>query len=82
MMDTNELSQLLSDKENELRQALGSQEVVDNEIMEIDLRMLELRKKKKILEQAQSKARHNVKLLEIDIRKINRDFWKKPQTGL
>jgi hypothetical protein len=81
-MDTNDTSQLLSDKENELRQALGSQEVVDNEIMEIDLRMLELRKKKKILEQAQSKARHNVKLLDIDIRKINRDFWKKPQTGL
>jgi len=80
-MDTNELSQLISDKEKELQVLLKHQERVDDEEIILSKQILELRMKKKDIEQAQSKARHCVRLLQLEIKNLTGKFWLSKQQG-
>ena len=80
-MDTNEISQLISDKEKELGTLLKHQERVDDEEIAISKQILMLRMKKKDVEQAQSKARHCVRLLQLDIKNLTNQFWTTKNQG-
>ena len=80
-MDTNEISQLIADKEKELQQALHNQEIVDNEEISLSKQILELRIKKKDVEQAQSKARHIARMLQLEIKNLTNKFWQMKQSG-
>jgi len=80
-MDTNEISQLISDKEKELESLLKHQERVDDEEITLSKKILELRIKKKDIEQSQSKARHCVKLVQLEIKNLTNRFWQTKQSG-
>ena len=80
-MDTNEISQLISDKEKELEALLKHQERIDDEEIALAKQILQLRMKKKDIEQAQSKARHCVRLLQLEIKNLTNKFWLSKQSG-
>jgi len=80
-MDTNEVTQLIADKEKQLVLALQSQEAVDQEEISLSKKILELRIRKKDIENAQSKARHNVKMLQLEIKNLTNKYWSMKNQG-
>ena len=82
MLSSTEIANLVSEKENELKTALQSKEVVDQEEIALARQILELRLKKKDVELAISKAQYNVRQLEIEKRQLEKQFWSAKNSGI
>lgn len=81
-LSSTEIAELISQKENEIKEALKLKEIVDQEEMLLARQILELRLKKKDIESAQSKATHNVRALEIERKQLEKQFWSTKNSGL
>jgi len=82
MLSSTEIANLVSEKENELKTALQSKEIVDQEEISLARQILELRLKKKDVELAISKAQYNVRQLEIEKRQLEKQFWSAKNSGI
>jgi len=83
-METNsaDISNQITEKENELANALENQQKVEQEILLLQRDILELQYKKKNLEITNSKAKHNIKQLNIEIKLLTSKFWLAKNSGL
>jgi hypothetical protein len=79
---SSEIANLVAEKENELKTALQSKEVVDQEEISLARQILELRLRKKDVELAISKAQYNVRQLEIEKRQLEKQFWSAKNSGI
>lgn len=77
MANLDEIAQKLADKQNELKQALATQNTVDLEILVIDRQILHLRIKRNELKEAQSKASVNVRSIQVEIKQLTAQYWDK-----
>lgn len=77
MANLDEIAQSLADKQNELKQALATQNTVDLEILVIDRQILHLRIKRNEFKEAQSKASVNVRSIQVEIKQLTAQYWDK-----
>ena len=80
-LSSSEISQLIADKEKEIRSALDAKQVVDAEENALARQILDIRLKKKDLEGAISKATHNIRVLEIEKKLLEKQFWAARNAG-
>lgn len=76
-----EISDMIDEKEKELSDIMVDQNTVDLEIIGISKNILELQGKKKDLQLADSKAKHLIKTLNIQLRFLRNQFWRVKNEG-
>ena len=81
-MNSAEISQQLSDLENEYKQALENHFQVEQAILELARDIINIQAKKKSLEIDASKSNHILRQLKIDISLKTKEFWATRQQGL
>ena len=79
---SSEISQEISGKEKEISEALKNQYLVEQEILSLQRKMLELQLKKKDFETANSKAKHILRQLTIELKELTAKFWQVKDSGL
>lgn len=77
-----DISQVISDTEQELKETIQARGVVQEKIHLISREILEKEINKKDLSIALSRARDNVRTLELDIAILKSKFWSARNSGL
>lgn len=75
MKSSNQISQDISDKEKELKEALRNVYTLDQEKLIIQKDIINLQAKKKDIEILLSKANHIQKNMSIDLSLLRKSFW-------
>ena len=78
---SSELSQLISDRENDLKTVITNDYEVETAILELQRDILDKQRQKKELEIAKSKSGHNIKQLKLEISTLTKDFWRVKNSG-
>lgn len=86
MVDENtssaEISNLIAEKEKELQHQINAKGEVTGRLFKLSRHILEHEIAKKDLNMALSKARDNIRTLELDISMLKSQFWKARNSGL
>ena len=82
MKSSSELSQIIADKEKKLMELNNQEHIVEQEILKHQREILNLQLKKKDLEQALSKAKHNTRQMKLEISTVKSNFWNTKNQGL
>ena len=77
-----EIANEIVERENLLTSALGNQYTVEQAILTLQRDILGLQSRKKDLEIDNSKAKHIVRKLQIEIKLLEKSFWKAKNSGL
>jgi len=77
-----EISNEIVEQENALAQALNNQQEVEQRILILQRDILAQQSSKKDLEISNSKAKHIVRKIGIEIRLLKNDFWRVKNEGL
>ena len=77
-----EIANEIVERENLLTSALGNQYTVEQAILTLQRDILGLQSRKKDLEIDNSKAKHIVRKLQIEIKLLEKSFWKAKNGGL
>jgi len=75
------ISQDIDQAEKNLKQALTDAQIVEEEILLLSRDILDLQRRKKDLQITESKARHNVKQITIELRMLKNAVWNEKQGG-
>ena len=81
MLSSSEISQMIADKENELKTAITADYEVEQAILTHQRNILELQHKKKELEIARSKSNYSIKKIKIEISTLTKSFWHSKNSG-
>ena len=81
-MSSTDIGNVIAEKEKELSESISIQQTVDLEILEVSKKILDLQRAKKDLQISDSKAKHNVKQLSIQLRFLKSKFWSARNEGL
>jgi len=79
---SSELSQMISDKENELKQFIAQDYEVELAILKLQSEIIDRQKQKKDLEIARSKSNYNIKKIRIEISTLTKTYWNTKNQGL
>ena len=77
-----EIANIIAEKEKELNTAIDNQATVEQEILLISKKILESQFKKKDLQIVLSKANRNVKVLQGELRILRNQFFSAKNAGL
>ena len=75
------ISNLIDAKEKELSEALNVYQVIEQEKLLLQRKILNMQVRKKDLEIAEGKAGHNIKQINIEIKLLKNKFWNCKNSG-
>ena len=75
VLSSSEIDLEIDKREDELKQVIISNEVVEQERLDLQRQILELQLKKKGVEATLSKSSENMKLLTLTLNKLRRRYW-------
>lgn len=78
-MDTDEISNVLDDKEKELRAAIEAQSIVELEDLRLAKEVAEISLKRKNLAPGLVQAKHNIRRITSELRELKNRYWKARQ---
>ena len=81
-MNSAEISQELSNLENSYKQALENHFQVEQAILELARDITNLLAKKRELQITESRSKHNLQVLKIDMSLLTKQFWSVKESGL
>lgn len=81
MTSSYDLSVKIDEKSKECEIASNALFIVEQEILVLQRQIIELQGKKKDLELAASKGKQNLRILNNELQRITREFWRYNKTG-
>lgn len=76
-----EISNIQDEKEKELQKAIDSLSTVEQEILLLRRKIIDLQGKRTDLEFTKSKASQNVRVLQSELRTLKNQFWLAKNSG-
>lgn len=77
-----EIGTMQDEKEKEYRESINDVSTIEQEILIISRKIIELQGKKKDLEYAKSKASQNLRVIQSEMRELKSQFWSAKNSGL
>jgi peptidoglycan hydrolase CwlO-like protein len=75
-MNKDEVVQMISDKEMELRNLMASQSLVEDEDIKLSRQIIETNLKRKDLQQAIIKGKYAIRRIQSELRQLKNEYWK------
>ena len=75
-MTKDEVVQMISDKETELRNLMAEQSLVEDEDIRLSRQVIELALKRKDLQQAMTKGKFGIRRIQSELRQLKNEYWK------
>jgi len=75
-MNKDEVVQLISDKEMELRNSMAQQSLVEDEDIKLSRQIIEISLKRKDLQQAITKGKYSIRRIQSELRSLKNDYWR------
>jgi len=75
-MNKDEVVQMISDKEIELRNLMASQSLVEDEDIKLSRTIIETNLKRKDLQQAITKGKYAIRRIQSELRQLKNEYWK------
>jgi peptidoglycan hydrolase CwlO-like protein len=82
MLSSSEISNIQDEKEKELQKAIDNLSTVEQEILLLRRKIIDLQGKRTDLEFSKSKASQNVRVLQSELRTLKNQFWSARNSGL
>lgn len=80
-MSSVEIENLITEAEKQLKIMLDKHNIVEQERLNIQRKILELQLNKKDLEIVLDKSKHTIKQKELDIKLLTKKFWNEKNSG-
>lgn len=75
MKTLEEIANDISEAQKKLKEYQSSQYIVEDEILKLQKKIIELQSEKKDKEIIANKGRHNIRQLMIDIKMLTNEYW-------
>jgi peptidoglycan hydrolase CwlO-like protein len=75
-MNKDEVVQMISDKERELRNLMAEQSLVEDEDIRLSRQMIELSLKRKDIQQIITKGKFAIRRINSELRELKNEYWK------
>ena len=69
------IAEAISEAQKKLKEYQASQYIVDDEILKLQKKIIELQSEKKDKEIIANKGKHNIRQLMIDIKMMTNEYW-------
>jgi peptidoglycan hydrolase CwlO-like protein len=74
-MNKDEVVQMISDKEQELRNSMVAQSLVEDEDIKLSRQIIETNLKRKDLQQAITKGKYAIRRIQSELRQLKNEYW-------
>jgi peptidoglycan hydrolase CwlO-like protein len=75
-MNKDEVVQMISDKEQELRNSMVAQSLVEDEDIKLSRQVIEINLKRKDLQQSIVKGKYAIRRIQSELRQLKNEYWK------
>lgn len=82
MNSSHDTSEMICEKEKELKESLLAQREVGKALYEMDMKILELRRERKKLTESKDNADFNVRTLNADLRMLKHKYFSEKNSGI